>query len=58
VPDVETGYCLGSEGNRVSMGEGGEVGPSPPGKGKDKQSMPNKDRDNMGKDKEDQPSQT
>ncbi len=53
---MEAGYCLGSEGNGVCMGEGG-VGPSPPGGGKDKQSVPNKGRDNMGKDEEDQPSQ-
>ncbi len=36
----------------------GEGGPSPPGGGKDKQSVPNKGRDNMGKDEEDQPSRT
>ncbi len=24
VPDVEASYCLGSEGNGVSVGEGGE----------------------------------
>jgi hypothetical protein len=55
VPDVEAGCCLGSEGNGVSMGEGGKDGPGPPERGKDKQSMPNKGRDNMGKDEEDQP---
>jgi hypothetical protein len=58
VPDVEAGHCLGSEGNGVSVGEGGEGRPSPPKRGKDKQSMSSKGRDNMGKDKEDQPSQT
>ncbi len=57
VPDVEAGCCLGSEGNGVSVGEGGDGGPGPPGGGKDKQSGPNKGRDNMGKDEEDQPSQ-
>jgi hypothetical protein len=57
VPDVEVGCCLGSEGNGVSLGEGGEGGPSPPGGGKDKQSVSYKGKDNMGKDKEDQPSQ-
>jgi hypothetical protein len=56
VPDVEAGCCLWSEGNGVSLGKGGEGGPSPPGGGKDKQSVPNKGRDNMGKDEEDQPS--
>jgi hypothetical protein len=29
VPDMETGCCLGSEGNGVSMGGGGEGWPSP-----------------------------
>jgi hypothetical protein len=29
VLDVEAGYCLESEGNGVSLGEGGEGGPSP-----------------------------
>jgi hypothetical protein len=58
VPDVEAGCCLGSKGNWVSMGEGGEGRPSPLGGGKDKQLMPNKGRDNMGKDEEDQPSRT
>ncbi len=37
-------------------GRGGELGPCPPERGKDKQLMPNKGRDNMGKDKEDLPS--
>ncbi len=54
VPDVEVGCCLGYEGNGVSGGEGVKGGPGPPEKGKDKQSVPN----DMGKDKEDQPSQT
>ncbi len=58
MPDAEVGCCLGSEGNGVSVWEGGEGGSGPPGGGKDKQSVPNKDRDNMGKDKEDQPSRT
>jgi hypothetical protein len=40
------------------MGEGGEGGPSPPEDGKDKQSMPNKGRNNLGKDEEDLPSWT
>ncbi len=38
-------------------GRGGELGPCPPERGKDKQLIPNKGRDNMGKDKEDLPSQ-
>jgi hypothetical protein len=39
------------------MGEGSEGGPRPPERGKDKRLMPNKGRDNMGKDKEEQSSQ-
>jgi hypothetical protein len=58
VPDVEAGYCLGSEGNGVSLEEEGEGGPGPPGGGKDKQSVLNEGRDNMDKDEEDQPSRT
>ncbi len=58
VPDVEAGYCLGSQGNGVSSEERGEGGPGPPGDGKDKQSVLSEGRDNMGKDKEDQTSQT
>ncbi len=56
VPDVETGGCLVSEGNGVSVGKGGEGGPVPPERGKDKQSVPNKGRNNMGEDKKNQPS--
>ncbi len=58
VPDVEAGCCLGPEGNGVSLGEGGEGGPGPPGGGKDKQLVLSEDRDNMGKDEEDQTSRT
>jgi hypothetical protein len=60
VPDVEASCCLGSEGKKkvVSMGEGGEGGTGPLGGRKDKQSVPNKGKDNMGKDEEDQPSWT
>ncbi len=58
VPDVEAGCYLGSEGNGVSLGSGGEGGPGPPGGGEDKQSVLNNGRDDMGKDKRDQPSQT
>ncbi len=52
------GCCLGSDGNGVGTGKGGKGRPGPPEGGKDKQSVPNKGRDNMGKDEEDQPSQT
>ncbi len=58
VPDEKTGRCLGSEGNGVSTEKGGRGGPSPPERGKDKQSVPNKGRDNMGQDEEDQPGRT
>jgi hypothetical protein len=57
-PDVEAGYCLGSEEYGVSSGEVGEGGPCPPGDGKDKQSVLSEGRDNMGKDEEDQTSRT
>ncbi len=30
VPNVEAGFCLESEGNGVSLGEGGEGGTPPP----------------------------
>ncbi len=40
------------------MGKGGEGGPGPPRGRKDKQSVPIKGRDNMGKDEKDQPGQT
>ncbi len=58
MPDIEAGCYLGPEGNGVSLGEGGEGGPSPPGDGKDKQSVLSKGRDNMGKDEEDRTSRT
>ncbi len=51
VPDVESGFCLGSEGNGVSMGEGGKGEPGPPEEGIDKQLMTNKGRNNMGKER-------
>ncbi len=57
VSNVEAGCCLESEGNGVSMGKGGEGRPGPSERGKDKQSMPNKERDNIMKEGEDQPSQ-
>jgi hypothetical protein len=52
VPDMKAGWCLGSEENRVSMGEGSEGWPTPPERGRGKQLMPNKGRDNIGKDEE------
>jgi hypothetical protein len=58
VPDVEASCCLGSEGNGVSRGGRGRGRPSPPGGSKDKQSVLNKGRDNMGKDEEDQQCRT
>jgi hypothetical protein len=54
VPSMETGCCLGSEGNGVSMGGVSEGGPRPPERGKDKQSMPSKGGDNMEKEEEEQ----
>ncbi len=58
MPDVEAGYCLGSEGNGVSSEERGEGGPGPPEGGKDKQSVLSEGRDNMGTNKEDKTSRT
>jgi hypothetical protein len=58
VPNMGTGCCLGPERNGVSMGGGGEGGPGLPERGKDKQLMPSKGRDNMEKDEEEQPNQT
>jgi hypothetical protein len=43
---------LGPEGNGVSLGEGGEGGPRPPGGEEDKQTVLSKGRDNMDKDVE------
>jgi hypothetical protein len=56
VPNVEAGCCVGSEGNGVSVGKGGEGGPGPAERGKHRQLTLKKGRDNMGKDVEDQPS--
>ncbi len=58
VPNMEMGCCTGPKRNGVSTGGGGECGPGPPERGKDKHLMPNKGRDNMGKDKEEQPNRT
>jgi hypothetical protein len=55
---METGCCLGPESNGVSMGGGGEGGSGLPKRGKVKQLMPRKGRDNMEKDKEEQPNRT
>ncbi len=49
---MNAGCCLEPEGNRVSLGEGGEGGSSPPRGEGDKQSVLNKGRDNMDKDEE------
>ncbi len=46
------GRCLGPEGNGVTLGEGGEGGPSPPGSQEDKQSVLKGGRDNVEKDEE------
>jgi hypothetical protein len=48
VSHEETDCFLGSEGNGVSIGKGGRGQPGPPERGKDKQSVPNKGRDNNG----------
>ncbi len=58
MPDMEMGCCLGPVRNGVSIGGGGEGGPGPPKRGKDKQFVPNKGGDNMEKDKEEQPIRT
>jgi hypothetical protein len=51
VSDMGAGCCLRPEGSGVSLGEGGEGEPEPPGGEKDKQSTLSEGRDNMGKDK-------
>jgi hypothetical protein len=55
---METGCCLGSEGNGVSLGKGGEGEPGPSERGKVKQSIPSKGGDNMEKDEEERSNQT
>ncbi len=55
---METGYYLDPEGNGVSLVGGGEAGPSPPERGKDRQLKPSKITDNMEKDEEEQPIRT
>jgi hypothetical protein len=56
VPDMGAGCCLEPEGNGVSLGEGGEGGPSPPRGEGDKQSVLSKGRDNMDQDEEERAS--
>ncbi len=55
MPDVETGGCLGSEGNGVSVGKGARVGP-PHQKGEKISSQCPTKADNMGEDKKNHPS--
>jgi hypothetical protein len=52
MPDMGAGCCLGPEGNRISLGEGGEGGSGPQRGEGNKQSVLNKVRDNMEKDEE------
>ncbi len=49
---MRAGCCLGPEGNRISLGDGGEGETGPPGSEGDKQSVLSKGRDNMDKDEE------
>jgi hypothetical protein len=37
---MRAGHCLGPEGNRVSLREGGEGGPGPPRSGEDSSQLP------------------
>ncbi len=55
---METGYCLDPEENGVGLGGGGEAGPGPPERGKDRQLKPGEGWDNMEKDEEKQPNWT
>ncbi len=55
---METGYCLDPGGNGVSLGGGGEPGPGPAEKGKERKLKPSEGRDNIEKDEEEQPIQT
>ncbi len=43
MPYGEVRRCLGPEGNGVSSGVGGEGGPGPPDKEREKQSNPSKE---------------
>jgi hypothetical protein len=51
------GRYLGPEGNGVSSGEGGERGPDPLDKERDKQSNPSKEGGNMEQEEEGKKSQ-
>jgi hypothetical protein len=57
VPYGGVGRCLGPEGNGISSGGGGERGPGPPDKGRDKQSNPSKEGGNMEQEEEGKKSQ-
>ncbi len=57
VPYGGVGRCLGPEGNGVSSGVGGEGGPGPPDKERDKQSNPSKEGGNMDQEEEEKKSQ-
>ncbi len=49
---MRAGRCLGSAGNGVSLGEGGEGGPGPPRGEGDKRSVLNEGRSSMDEDEE------
>ncbi len=49
--------CLEPEGNRVSLGEGGEGGPGPTDMERDKQSNPSKEGGNIEQEKKGKKSQ-
>jgi hypothetical protein len=57
VPYKGVGCCLGPEGNGVSPGEGGEGGPGPSDKERDKQCNPSKEGGNMEQEEEGKRSQ-
>jgi hypothetical protein len=57
VPYDGVGHCLGHEGNGVSSGLGGEGGPGPPDKERDKQSNPSKEGGSMEQEEEGKKSQ-
>jgi hypothetical protein len=53
---MEAARCLGTEGNGVILGKGGEGGTGPPRSEGGKQSVLNEGRNNMDKDEEEQAS--
>ncbi len=57
MPYRGVGRCLGTEGNGVSSGEGGEGGPGPPDRGRGKQFSPSKEGGNMKQEEEGKKSQ-